>query len=202
MPAEIPYSDSTRNLVPIFEKIKAAGTPPKFTHEFLTSNLGFRGSRDRAVIQILKALGFLTPDGVPTGRYNEFRDTNKSGAAMAAGLRDGWSDLFLSDQRAQDRTVTELTGIFKSITGKGESSAEKMASTFKALGGMADWKAPTFGPPEFAPPTKPEPDESEKVKQERLSVSLHSDVHIHLPTSLDVAVYTAIFRALREELLD
>jgi hypothetical protein len=38
--ADMPYMASVRNLKGILEKIKAAGTPPKFTREFLVANLG------------------------------------------------------------------------------------------------------------------------------------------------------------------
>ena len=119
---------------------------------------------------------------------------------MAAGLKEGWAEVFLSDERAHERTSTQLTELFKNVTGKGEAVAIKMATTFKALAQRADWKVPAeaaieheVGGPEI---------EGREVELERLGVSLHHDVHIHLPPTSDVAVYTAIFRAIRNELLD
>jgi hypothetical protein len=194
--AEYPYLTSVKNLPAMLEKIKTAGAPPKFTHEFLKTNLGFSSSSDRTIVGVLKKLGFLTADGTPTARYNEFRDTTKSGRAMAVGLREGWAEIFLSDQLAYTRSTGELTGIFKSVTGKAQSVASKMAATFKTLASVGDWKAagdPASEEKESAPL---EPEEGAKG-----TLNLHHDIHIHLPATSDVATYTAIFRALREELL-
>jgi hypothetical protein len=187
---------STKNLSAILDKITSAGAPPRFSHEFLKT-LGFTSSNDRTVIKVLKALGFLSGDGTPTERYNEFRNPSRSGAALAGGLREGWSDIFLADQQAPGRSSTELVGLFKNVTGKGDSVAQKMATTFKALADRADFAA--------APDVlvaEPAPDPQRTERPEPVGVLLHHDVHIHLPPTSDVAVYTAIFRALRAELLD
>lgn len=203
MAKDIPYLASIKNLSSILDKIKVAQTPPKFTYEFLKSNLGFPSSSDRGVIQVLKALGFLSDDSTPTARYNEFRATNTSRKAMAAGLREGWSDIFLSDQFAYTRTPTELKSTFKNVTGKSEAVSEKMATTFKALADMADFSVsePIIVP---ANEVKSTIVESERIPESmpRGSLSLRNDIHIHLPPTTDVAVYSAIFKALREELLD
>ena len=106
--ADIPYMVSVTNLPAILDRMRGAGTPPKFTHEFLKTSLGFSSSNDRGVIKVLKALGFLTSDSAPTTRYNQFRSEATSGAALAAGLREGWSDIFLADQRAYEKSGTCL----------------------------------------------------------------------------------------------
>lgn len=67
----MPYMMGVGNVPDILAKIRSAGTPPKFTHEFLKSNLGFASSTDRGVIKVLKALRFLAPDSTPLPRYNE-----------------------------------------------------------------------------------------------------------------------------------
>jgi hypothetical protein len=202
MPAEFPYLYSIKNLPDILARVKQAGTPPRFTNEFLQASLGFQSSADRPVIAVFKKLGFLTDDGTPTARYNEFRDATKSGQAMAAGLREGWSQIFLADQRAHEKSATQLKELFKNVSGKADAVAEKMASTFKALAAVANWTAEAA--PEASAPAAaaaiPEASPRSPVRQQT-SIGLHHDVHIHLPPTSDVAVYTAIFRALREELL-
>jgi hypothetical protein len=207
MASEIPYMTSAKNLSAILGKIKGAGTPPKFTNEFLKANLGFPSSNDRTVIRVLKALGFLSADSVPTPRYNEFREGGKSGRAIVAGLREGWSSVFLSDQRAYERSPAQLTELFKNVTGAGEAVATKMATTFKglaSLASLADWADSA------APETRTIDGDVEPTgavvdaipMSGRGQLSLHHDVHVHLPATSDVSVYTAIFRALRSELLD
>jgi hypothetical protein len=209
MAADVPYMVTIKNLGAILDRVKAAGTPPKFTYSFLTDTLGFKGSGDRGVIKILKQLGMLNTDGVPTPRYNEFRQAGSSGRTLAQGLREGWSDVFLANQDAHQLSAAQLTEIMKNVTGKGEAVARKMATTFKALADLADWNA---GDSEASPKATEEGVDAGggelTVVQpvaaggHRGSLRLHSDVHIHLPTTSDVSVYTAIFRALREELVD
>lgn len=193
------YTTSVRNLPSILGKIRAAGTPPKFTLDFLRQNLGYGSSTDRAVIPVLKSLGFLGADGTPTARYNEYRDESRSGRAIATGLREGWADIFLSDQKAHERSSSELVELFKSVSGANEGVAQKMATTFKALTAAADWTA------ESGVTQTGALDQTEDLnKGTGISpgVTLHHDIHLHLPPTSDVSVYTAIFRALRSELLD
>ncbi|RBY89147.1 hypothetical protein DQ244_15435 [Blastococcus sp. TBT05-19] len=126
------------------------------------------------------------------------------------GLRDGWADLFLVDQAANERSHSQLTELFKSASGKGEAAAKKMATTFKVLADMADWTTAAGVPSDAAtqepkeqsvPPVTPSEDAVDRVVA-AAGLSLHHDVHIHLPSTSDVSVYTAIFRALKAELID
>jgi hypothetical protein len=206
----------------ILDKIKTAGTPPKFTVEFLRTTLGFKSSNDRAVIGVLKALGFLSDDGTPTLRYNEHKDSRRSGAVLAQGLREGWAPIFMSDETAHLLDRAELKGVFQRVTGKSENVADLMAHTFRQLADRADWaiqaEAGGMTLPEEAveeiPAEEPVLDQGkpgasiskapseQALRTDSWLVTLHNDIHVHLPPSVDQAVYTAIFRALREELLD
>lgn len=205
MPSEIPYLPSAGNVPLIFEKIRSAGTPPKFTLEFLSKNLGFASSQDRGMPKLLKQLGFLSPDGVPTSRYNEYKANSTGGRALARGLREGWAPLFLADERIYEKTAGDVKDVCKSVTGQGDSAAQKMASTFLAIAKLADWSS--------------EPAD-EEVSSELVaslsngngqaataaataggSLALHQDIHVHLPSTTDVSVYRAVFQALREELM-
>lgn len=51
--AEYPYLRSNKNLPKIFEKIKTAAKPPKFTIAFV-KQLGFTSSNDAAYPSLLK----------------------------------------------------------------------------------------------------------------------------------------------------
>ena len=54
----------------LFARIADGQAPEKFTTQHL-KDLGFASSTFRAVIPLLKALGFLSDDGTPTGRYQD-----------------------------------------------------------------------------------------------------------------------------------
>ncbi|MBH0053776.1 DUF5343 domain-containing protein [Salinibacterium sp. SWN139] len=213
MPTEIPYMLSVTNLPAILEKIRAAGTPPRFTHDFLKSTLGFTASQDRPIIKILRALGFLSADGAPTARYNEFKG-ERSGAVLAMGLREGWPDLFMADQKIYEKTTSQIMGVVKTVSGASESVAQKMASTFRSLCDKADWSGNgAERDASLIDSSVPETDDSsESPEREPSNVSgakisgtglfqLHHDVHIHLPPTTDVSVYRAIFQAIKAELM-
>jgi uncharacterized protein DUF5343 len=93
MAGDFPYTQAWSRLSDIFTSIGTAGTPPKFNNEFLKSTLGFTSSNDRSIIPILRTLGFISPGGEPTQRYNDFKG-HDGGRALAAGLREGWAQLF------------------------------------------------------------------------------------------------------------
>lgn len=210
MPTDLPYMASAQNLGAILDRIHSAATPPKFTHDFLKSNLGFGSSNDRAVIKVLKQLHFLTDDGTPTERYNDFRGPNGK-AALASGLRDGWAPLFLSDEQIQTKSGQALLGVVKNTTGVGDAVAKKIATTFKTLADRADWTATASATPTETngnaetptPTTEPEvrPAVSRLVEQQQGALRLHQDIHLHLPPTSDVSVYRAIFQAMKAELL-
>lgn len=205
MPADYAYLPSVGNVTQILDKMQTAGTPSRFTHDFLKSNLGFTSSNDRAIIKVLRQLGFLTSDGSPTARYNQFRSATSSGTAMAAGLREGWHDVFLSDERAYEKPASELTQIFKSVAGVGDSVAAKMATTFKALAGKADFTSTSPAAPTVQAPEREENEQTSTAKgveTEAPKLRLHQDIRLHLPPTSDVSVYTGIFRAMRAEPFD
>ena len=199
----MPYMQSVANVPAIFDRIREAGTPPRFTHEFLKTNLGFASSSDRAIGKVLRGLGFLLEDGTPTARYNEFKGPG-SGAVLAQGIREGWSALFMSDQRIYEKTVAEMQSVIKSVTGASDAVAKKIASTFKALCERADWSTPDASKEESSMSVNMQNGDFPSGGtngMEGADIRLHHDIHIHLPPTSDVSVYRAIFQAMKAELM-
>jgi hypothetical protein len=197
---------SVKNLAAVFAAIREAGVPDRFTHEFL-KQLGFTSSGDRSVIPVMRSLRFLDDGRTPTDRYKRYRDPGIGGAVMAEALRDAYSDLFKIKENAQTMSSTELKGAFKRVSGKGDAVAEKMATTFKALSGLAEWDAASaasaampedLSSPEATPEENPTPQEGASSGDGPPSLTLRHDIHVHLPISTEVKVYDAIFRSLRE----
>jgi hypothetical protein len=62
------YLTSVKNLPDILAAMRGAEAPAKFTQSFLET-LGFTSKSDRLIINVLKAIGFLTAAGEPTDRY-------------------------------------------------------------------------------------------------------------------------------------
>ncbi|MGA7339807.1 MAG: DUF5343 domain-containing protein [Terracidiphilus sp.] len=188
----------------VFQRISEGQAPASFTTQHL-KDIGFASSNFRAVIPLLKALGFLSADGTPTQRYHEYRNLARSKKVMAEALREAYGDLFTikANPTSADRDLIE--GKFKSVHNATPSTAKLMASTFYALLALADLSSPTE-PKEVklsevptAPAQKPPP-EIPAPSQHR--PSLHYNIQIHLPATKDVEVFNSIFKALKEHLLE
>ena len=197
------YLTSVKNLEGILNAIQSAQAPPKFTQAFL-EGLGYKSNADRLIINLLKSLGFLTPDGVPTERYFRFLDQTQGRRVLAEGLQDAYADLYQLNREAHKMDRSELKGKLKTLTQGQVSDAvvNKMATTFEALGKLADFSGTTAPAPADTP-------------TEEITTTLDADkpgppvqlgglvynIELHLPESRDPAVYDALFRSLKSHLL-
>jgi hypothetical protein len=205
------YLTSTKNTKKIFASIQKAAVPTQgFTYEFLKA-LGYASSSDRPIIPVLKAIKFLDESGKPTVLYRDYKDPAVARHALAKGIREGYADLFAIDTEAHTRTQAELAGMFGRLSDKGDSVTNKMGMTFHALASLADFSGaeeplPVDEPEEQAP----EADQANGQQQPPVdggvhngggTITLRHDIHVHLPLSTEVAVYDAIFKSLRENLM-
>jgi hypothetical protein len=204
------YLVTTKNLEGFFNAILSAKAPERLNSKFL-AELGFTSSNDRLFISILKGLGFVDDAGTPQQRYYDFLDQSQSKQVLAQAVTEAYEDLFRVNTKANEMSIEDVKNKLKTLTRgeKSETVTNLMANTFKALCEYADWTKPKSSP--LVPAVVPaEPKkESQAGKQEIIdglsgkskSTQLHYNIQIHLPESRDSAVYDAIFRSLKEHLL-
>lgn len=208
------YTVVNGQLPEFFQKIQEGQAPEKFTQQHL-KDIGFTSTNHRAFIQILKSLGFLTPDGTPTQRYHEYRNRAICKAVMGAAIKEAYSDLFVIKERptASDKDI--IQGKFKSTFNTTDLVAERQAKTFLALLELADLNAESprlNSASPVQPSVEADPNESE-VPQSPPPVShqptsnikvpsLHYNIEIHLPATKDIEVYNAIFKSIKEHLFE
>jgi len=196
------YVDIYGQLGEVFKAIQQGQAPGHFTRQHL-KDLGFTSSNFRAVIPLLKELGFLSSDGQPTKRYHDYRDASQSKRVMGQALREAYGDVFVLRSRptASDRAVVE--GKFKSTHNTTDRMAKLMADTFFALLNLADIDekepAKKTTTPEPSVETKPV---AEPVLAKAAATSLNYNIQIHLPATKDIEVFNAIFKSLREHLIE
>ena len=214
MPLTTAYLTQTKNLVAIFEAIRNALAPEKFTARFLV-NLGFGSTNDRLIVGTLKGLGFLDEGGVPTERYYSFLDATQSDRVLAEAIKEAYGDLFMINNKAHEMGQPEVKQKLKTLTrgAKSEAVLNKMAMTFVALCKHANFKAPgaLLKKPGQVPETKVTEKEKKPTEDtpaptlpeppERKAFDLAYNIHIELPSTRDHTVYDAIFRALKEHIL-
>jgi len=195
------YLYTVKNLPDMLAAIQKASVPPKFTHEFLQT-LGFKSTNDRSLINVLKGLGFLDSNSVPTPIYSQYRDKDIAKKVLAQQIKKAYAGLFMTDEHAEKLSSENVRGKLATLTGKDDSVVSKMASTFTALSSLADF---TGAPPE-KPVSKPEEEKVEspaleKSEKPNIGLAFSHVIYINLPTTTDVAVYDAIFKSMREHLL-
>jgi hypothetical protein len=205
MPDQYPFIVSNNKIEPILRRIRTAAKPEKLGQELL-STWGFTASNDRAMPRVLKALGFLNDNGVPTAYYDRLRDSNDWKSVLAERIKETYADLYAMDGNIHKATEAELKGAISRITGKDEETVKRYYSTFKALASLADFNQaapeptrraadPTLTPPLAAPESVTPPHNPVHRKSE-----YHYNIQIHLPVTTDISVYNAIFKSLRENL--
>jgi len=186
----------------IFHRISEAAAPDKFTTQHL-KDWGYTSSNFRAAIPLLKALGFLSADGTPTTRYHDYRGATPK-QVMAGALKEAYSDLFTIKAKPTTADRDLIEGKFKSAHNASPNTAKLMASTFFALLELADLNvAPAAIEAKASPQEPPPPKGTEEASVKGHGrPSLHYNIQIHLPATKDIEVFNAIFKSLKEHLLD
>lgn len=201
------YLLSVKNLTVIMHKIIEGTAPEKFTNEHL-KKIGFASSNDRAVVGLLKDLGFLTDEGIPTQRYHDYRNESNSKKVLGYALKETYRDIFLINTNPSKDDKVAISGLFKTVHNVSERVSVYMANTFLTLLEISDISQigeqiesvvaePTF---EIKDETNILPKIERPEKQ--MIPNLRYNIEIHLPATKDVEVYNSIFKSLKSHLLD
>jgi hypothetical protein len=198
-----PYMNAYGNVTKILDKIKDAKTPERFSQDYLETVLGFSGGSARPFISLAKRIGLLASDGTPTELYRQFRNPAQSEQAMAQAIRHGYPELYRRNEFAHALDKAGLEGLVMEATGLDKSSATLRAivNTFEALKDFANFELDEIkaSPEEPIQPSDVSdgPPSSQRVTPE---LRLSQNIYLNLPDTTDVAVFAAIFRALKENL--
>lgn len=211
------YLVSVKNVNGLFDSLVGAKAPNVFSQKFI-EGLGFKSTNDRLYIGILKGLGFLDSNAVPTERYFRFLDQSESKKVLAEAIEEAYEDLFAVNIKANELSVGEVKNKLKTLTqGKySDKVVSLMASTFKALSDYAEWlpleknhtkknagetsqtvNAVLESDIKF---NKPEIEIEESAGRFQKGTEFHYNIQVHLPESRDESVYDAIFKSLRKHL--
>lgn len=206
MPDYPPYVNGYGGIPKLFAEIKSASVPPKFTQDFMSTALGLKSSSFRAMIPLLKKLGFVDQANVPTQAYRDFRDDTMSGQVMAHRLREAYAPLFTANAYAWKLDKKELQAKLKNVTGAGDDDPNlyAVAGTFLELSRLAHWEGSatpkrgesSSGPAELAPSATSSP-----LQLQSPRIGLSYTINLNLPATTEIEVFNSIFKSLRENLL-
>jgi Family of unknown function (DUF5343) len=203
-----PYVNAYNGISTLFQKIKTAAVPPKFTVDFLSTALDMKSSSYRAMIPLLKKLGFIDAANVPTQAYRDFREDSSSGSVMAERLREAYKSLFQANEYAWKLDKGGLTAKLKSLTGAADDDQyiPSVAGTFLALSKLAKWEGNTPNKKQFTADDAEKGDTGNggRRREEELGdgrLRLSYTINLNLPATTEIEVFNAIFKSLRENLL-
>lgn len=204
-----PFMNSYGQIEKILTKIRSAQAPQRFTQDFLASKLGFKGGSTKAFIPLAKRLGLIASDGAPTDLYHKFRNPTSSRRAMADAVRKGYAELYSRNEYAHELNEKELRGLVMESTGLDEDAATLRAITksFLELCKLAKFDATDETHTRDAEIVTREVDALPHTNGNGLpeappiGVGLSYTINLNLPETADIAVFNAIFKSLRENLL-
>ena len=207
------YLNQIKNTKDMFDAIKQAQAPDKFTIKFL-EDLGFTSTNDRGFVNMLKALGFLDDSGIPVQRYFEYLDDKNSQYVLAEGIKEAYEDLFRINKKAFEMKSDEIKGKLKTLLqgSKGEQVLGKMTSTFLTLCSLANFSKDNLHKVEFSDTSEIKINDSKikeqlnEIKDENVfnnkpDFNLKYSINIELPATRDKSIYDAIFKSIKENLL-
>ena len=196
---DFPYTLNTGKIKPFLEHVKSAKKPPKVNRNYLES-AGFKSKNDRALMKMMKFIGFLDSSGVPTDVWHGYRDPKRSEEVLAKAIRTAYSDLFGMYDDAFSKDDEALRSYFSSKTDVGKATVDYIVLTFKNLCKYADFGAV---PAEVtvSKPTVSLPPREEITPKVKIAPSLQLNIEIHIaPDTSDEKIET-VFKNMKKYLL-
>lgn len=208
--AALPYVTAPGNIEKAFNGIKSAATPERVTQDFVKTILKIPGGSGSQITSLLKKLGFANADGTPSTLYKKFRNPSTSGIAAAEALKNAYVPLYIRNEYMHELSDSQLRGLIIEETGQSHdsNSVALIFSTIKAIKKAADFSnrenvediEPINFPAPAIPLTNQNP-QSPHLKSQELGFNLSYTINLNLPATSDIAVFNAIFKSLKENLL-
>lgn len=200
------YTTVPGKLRDLLGAIPKMGVPEKATQKWM-DGIGYRGGNAHTILPVLRFVGVIDKDGVPTDVWKALRRNDKTGrAAFAAAVRDAYSDLFAVYPDANRKDDEALRNFFRAHTTLGDKAQGNIVQSFKVVTEFGDFDAERLleKPPSEKPPKHPVPPAPEHGLElgGGKGVSLSVAIQLQLPATSDGEVYEKLFAAMRKHLID
>lgn len=206
----LPYVTGPGNIEKTLNGIKAAAVPERVSQDFVKTILKIPGGSGDQMTTFLKKIGFSGSDGVPTELYSKFRNPKSSGASVAKAIKIAYAPLYVRNEFAHSLPEEELIGLIMEETGSAHdaSPVKKAAACFKALNSFADFSDDLVleASSEVVSVVPSETIEkhanySTQPSPKNMGLNIGYTINLNLPATSDPAVFNAIFKSLKENLL-
>ena len=213
MPTDVPYINAPGSIGKILEKIKEASTPETFSQDFFKTKLGFSGGNYLTFIPWAKKAGLVTSEGTPTNLYKRFRNPSTSAKSLGTALRQAYSELFSRNEYCYELDKKAFKGLVMEATGEAHDSkkVENIVSTFFNAKSLADFDSSEDAKTSDSSSASVEPIKKEESSSQSISsssthkqraIGLSYTINLVLPKTDDPAIFNAIFKSLKDNLLN
>lgn len=204
-----PYVNAYGKIPDVFESIKKASVPPRFTQDFLSSVLGLKSSSFRAMIPLLKKLDFIDAASTPTDNYKNYREDSQSKYVLGLQVKEAYSDLYKAAEYAHKLSAEELTSKLITLLGvkKDDKNLRFVVGTFQELVKLSNFDVKKVTPikkeddPKTIKDKAVDPSENHVLTKEK-KFGISYTINLNLPATTEIEVYNSIFKALKDNLLD
>lgn len=210
--AALPYVTSPGSIEKALNGIRTAATPERVSQDFVKTILKIPGGSGNQTLSFLKKIGFVTDSGAPSDLYKMFRNPATAGKAAARALRIGYGALYKRNEYMHSLTDDKLRGLILEETGHASDSAvaTMIINCMKPLKKLAQHDESDDEAKDgelIQSAIKPIPAEQASHAQlpphgtQSIGLNLSYTINLNLPATSDVAVFNAIFKSLKENLL-
>lgn len=209
--AVLPYVTAPGNVERALNGIKSAATPDRVSQDFVKTILKIPGGSGDQITSYLRKIGFSNSDGTPTDLYRKFRNAGTSGMAAAEALAIGYAPLKKRNEFWHELTDDKLKGLILEETGQSADSnaVALVTACIKAIKKFAKWSTEPLEEMKSPQDKVMVPSSSHEAKHTRtiravtgLGMNLSYTINLNLPATTDPAVFNAIFKSLKENLLE
>lgn len=198
--AKYPFTPGPENVVELFQKIQSMGVTKNKINTAYLKSIGFKSSYDTYLPRVLKQLGFVGSDGLPTDKWKAYGVKKERGHVMASALKNAYADLFDTYPNAYKENDSVLFDFFKGNTGAADRETGLMLKTFQNLCALADFEAIPAEAVVSEPLTSPR-EEAARIPTVAPGLTVNINVQLTLPATDDETVYDKLFASLKRNLL-
>ena len=208
----LPYVTAPGNIEKAFAAIKAAAVPERISQDFVKTILKIASGSGDQMTAYLKKIGFAGQDGKPTQLYTSFRNPSTSKKAVAQAIKLAYAALYKRNEFMHELSDEDLAELVMEETGSSHDSTpvKSSVSCIKNLKKFADFSQIDDAPSLAADvqlqsnlKVQPELNGTQPTRSEVKSFGLNLGytINLNLPATTDQAVFNAIFKSLKQNLL-
>jgi hypothetical protein len=177
---KFPYTTKPGSLRKFLAMVPQKPKPAKINQTLLKS-WGFKDTNDASIIRVLKAVGLVGADNLPTEDYVAFMHKGTGPACLAQKIRQLYPALFETSHTPHKEPTETLQNLFNIHSGGSSGTITQQIQTFKALCDHADFSETAAAMSGIGTAGATSRDTRTGGSSAVNGAPIHIDLHIHLP---------------------